>query len=53
MLQFSQNDGVAEMNVRCGGIDAKINAQRFFCLKRFFEARTQFFFANNFRDAFF
>ena len=53
MLQLAQHHGVAKMNVRSGGIDAEINAQGNAGLERFFEARFQFVFANNFRDTFF
>ena len=53
MLKLSQDNRVAKVNVRRGRIDAEIDAEGNASLERFFEARFQFVFANNFRDAFF
>ena len=52
MLQLPQNYGVAQMQVRCRGVDAQFHAQRLAGRSRALQLCAQLFFANNFGGAF-
>src|SRR6266550_4523116 len=52
MFELSQNDGVAQVQVRRGRVHAQLDAQRLAGLGRRFELGAQIFFTNNFRRAF-
>src|SRR5215472_2018928 len=53
VFQLPQDDGVAEMNIGRGGIDAKIDAQRLASFRGIFELGLQLVLANDFGGAFF
>ena len=52
MLQLAQDNGVAQVNIGRGGIDAEIDAQRLAGLRGLLELGAQILFANDFRGAF-
>ncbi len=51
VFQLAQHDRVAQMNIRRGGIDAELHAQRLAGRDGFFELRLQLILANDFGDA--
>ena len=52
VFELAQQDGVAEMKVRRGGIETRLYAQRFPGGERFFKFLAQIRFANDLRAAF-
>ena len=52
MLEFAQHNGVAEMQIGRGGINAELDAQWFARGAGTFELRPEFLFANDFGGAF-
>ena len=52
LLELAQHDGVAEVQIRRGGIDAEIDAQRFAGLRGLLELGLEFVFADDFGGAF-
>jgi hypothetical protein len=52
MFQLSQQDGVAEMKVRGGGIEARLNSKRLASGARLFQLLAQLRLLHNFRGAF-
>ena len=53
VFEFAEDDGVAEVQIGSGGIDAEIDAEGFAGFDGFGELCFQFFFANDFGAAFF
>ncbi len=53
VFQFAQDHGVAQVNIRCGRIDAEIHAQRLAGLHGMFQLGLEVGFRNDFSDAFF
>ncbi len=51
VLELAQDDGVAEVQIGRGGIDAKLDAQRLARFSRALELRAQLLFTNDLRRA--